>query len=102
MHILIIGAAGMVGRKLTAGLIKKGRIMGKPIEALTLADVVKPEAVRFNGKVETIASDVSAPGAAAALIAKRPDLIYHLAAVVSGEAEADFDKGYRINFDGTR
>jgi nucleoside-diphosphate-sugar epimerase len=100
MHILIIGAAGMVGRKLAAGLNRAGRVSGKPIEALTLADVIKPEPVRFNGKVETVASDVSAPGAAAALVAKRPDLIYHLAAVVSGEAEADFDRGYRINLDG--
>ena len=36
------------------------------------------------------------------LVASRPDLIFHLAAIVSGEAEADFDKGYRINLDGTR
>ena len=42
------------------------------------------------------------PGAAAALVQYRPDLIFHLAAIVSGEAEADFDKGYRINLDGTR
>ena len=52
--------------------------------------------------VETVAADLSAPGVAASLIAKRPDLIFHLAAIVSGEAEADFEKGYRINLDGTR
>src|SRR5665213_2344011 len=102
MHILIIGAAGMVGRKLTAALVKAGAVAGKPIEKLTLADVVKPEAVAFSGTVETIATDLSAPGAAPSLIAGRPDLIFHLAAIVSGEAEADFDKGYRINLDGTR
>jgi nucleoside-diphosphate-sugar epimerase len=49
-----------------------------------------------------VVSDLSAPGAAEALIAGRPELIFHLAAVVSGEAEADFDKGYRVNLDGTR
>lgn len=102
MHILIIGAAGMVGRKLTATLIKAKQVGDKDITRLTLADVVKPDSVSFPGTVETVATDLSAPGAAAALVASRPDLIFHLAAIVSGEAEADFDKGYRINLDGTR
>jgi len=48
------------------------------------------------------AGDLSAAGAAATLISDRPDVIFHLAAIVSGEAEADFAKGYRINLDGTR
>ena len=102
MHILIIGAAGMVGRKLTAGLVEAGQVGGKEIVKLTLADLIKPEPVPHNGAVETIATDLSAPGAAQALIASHPDLIFHLAAIVSGEAEADFEKGYRINLDGTR
>jgi nucleoside-diphosphate-sugar epimerase len=102
VHILIIGAAGMVGRKLTAALIKAREVGGKPVERLTLADVVQPEAPAFGGAVETLATDLSAPGAAATLVGRRPDLIFHLAAIVSGEAEADFDKGYRINLDGTR
>jgi len=102
MHILIIGAAGMVGRKLTARLAKAGHVCGKEIAKLMLADVIKPESVPLNGAVETIATDLSAPGAAQALIASRPDLIFHLAAIVSGEAEADFEKGYRINLDGGR
>jgi nucleoside-diphosphate-sugar epimerase len=102
MHILIIGAAGMVGRKLTDALVKAGELGGKGIERLTLADVVMPAKPALGGAVEAIATDLSAPGAAAALTAKRPDLIFHLAAIVSGEAEADFEKGYRINLDGTR
>jgi nucleoside-diphosphate-sugar epimerase len=102
LHILVIGAAGMVGRKLTAALIKAGRIGGKPIEKLTLADVVSPDAPAFGGAVETVAADLSAPGTATKLVAGRPELIFHLAAIVSGEAEADFDKGYRINLDGMR
>jgi len=103
MHILIIGAAGMVGRKLTSALVAAGQIGGEPIGRLTLADVIAPTApTGFTGKAEAVASDLSAPGAAAALIASRPDLIFHLAAIVSGEAEADFEKGYRINLDGTR
>ncbi len=102
MHILIIGAAGMVGRKLTAALVKSGQVGGKAIEKLTLTDIVEPSAVAFGGSVTTLASDLSAPGEATKLVASRPDLIFHLAAIVSGEAEADFDKGYRINLDGTR
>jgi nucleoside-diphosphate-sugar epimerase len=102
LHILIIGAAGMVGRKLTDALVKTGEVGGKPIDRLTLADVVAAPAPNTGGAVEVLALDVSAPGVAASLIAKRPDLIFHLAAIVSGEAEADFEKGYRINLDGTR
>ena len=51
---------------------------------------------------EAVASDLAAPGEATKLIAERPAVIFHLAAIVSGEAALDFDKGYRINLDGTR
>jgi nucleoside-diphosphate-sugar epimerase len=102
VHILIIGAAGMVGRKLTEALARSGEVGGTPIARLTLADVVAPAAPTTGAAVETLALDLSAPGAAAALVGRRPDLIFHLAAIVSGEAEADFEKGYRINLDGTR
>ena len=50
----------------------------------------------------TSVDDLSAPGVAETLVAERPDTIVHLAAIVSGEAEADFEKGYRINLDGTQ
>jgi nucleoside-diphosphate-sugar epimerase len=52
--------------------------------------------------VNLVTGDLPAPGEAAKLVANRPDIIFHLAAIVSGEAEQDFDKGYRINMDGTR
>jgi nucleoside-diphosphate-sugar epimerase len=87
---LIIGAAGMIGRKLVERLSGDGA-------TLVLQDVVP-----FEGKKNAVVSDLSAPGEAEKLVAERPDLIFHLAAVVSGEAEADFDKGYRVNLDGTR
>lgn len=102
MHILIIGAAGMVGRKLSGALVKAGEVGGKAITKFTLADVVAPESFAFSGTVDTHAIDLSEPASAATLVAGRPDLIFHLAAIVSGEAEADFEKGYRINLDGTR
>ena len=102
MHIMIIGAAGMIGRKLTERLLKDGALGGKPIERLTLLDVVEAKAPAAAIPIETQAVDVSDPTVAPKLAAKRPDLIFHLAAIVSGEAEADFEKGYRINLDGTR
>jgi nucleoside-diphosphate-sugar epimerase len=103
MHVLVIGAAGMVGRKLVEALVAKGEINGKLVERLTLVDIVEPAVpARFAGKARTVAADLSDEGVAAGLIAERPDLIFHLAAIVSGEAEADFEKGYRVNLDGTR
>lgn len=103
MHVLITGAAGMIGRKLVERLGKDGALNGGQTDKLTLLDVVAPEA-RANaaGRVETIAADLSVPGQAARVVAARPDTIFHLAGVVSGEAELDFDKGYRVNLDGTR
>ncbi len=103
MHILIIGAAGMVGVKLTNRLVKDKALGGKAIDKVTLVDVVvpaKPDGAPF--AVATEAADLSTPGIAERVVAGRPDVIFHLAAIVSGEAEADFEKGYRINLDGTR
>jgi nucleoside-diphosphate-sugar epimerase len=102
VHVLIIGAAGMVGRKLTDALIKAGRVGNRELSKLTLADVVEPQKPAFKGEVSTVAADLSDPKIAPGLVASRPDLIFHLAAIVSGEAEANFEKGYRINLDGTR
>lgn len=102
MHALVIGAAGMIGRKLTAELLSLGGIGGRGIDRLTLVDIVEPEVSQSEVPILTRAADLSDPATAARLVAARPELIFHLAAVVSGEAEADFDKGYRINLDGTR
>src|ERR1700674_5470422 len=103
MHILIIGAAGMVGAKLTSRLVKDASLAGKPIDSLTLIDVVQPTSPSANGiKIATEAADLSTLGTADRIAAMQPDVIFHLAAIVSGEAEADFEKGYRVNFAGTR
>ena len=103
MHILIIGGAGMVGAKLAQRLVRDGQLGGRAISALTLQDVVAPGYPSGAGfPVVTLQGDLSVTGEAERLVASRPDVIFHLAAIVSGEAEADFDKGYRINLDGTR
>src|SRR3982075_1259996 len=93
----------MVGRKLTERLLRDGRLGDREISRLTLQDVVaatKPANASI--PVDIVTCDFSDPATAPALVAGRPDAIFHLAAIVSGEAELDFDKGYRINLDGTR
>jgi len=103
MHILVIGAAGMVGRKLAQRLTRDGELQGRQITAMTLADVVAADApAGFDGRVTIETVDLSESASAERLIASRPDVIFHLAAIVSGEAELDFEKGYKINLDGTR
>ena len=103
MHVLIIGAAGMIGRKFTNAIVRSGALGGSAVSRLTLADAVKPEIPSgFAGEIASHALDVSDPRTAPQLLAGQPDVIVHLAAIVSGEAEQDFDKGYRINLDGTR
>ena len=90
----------MLGRKLVQRLASQP---GTPHQ-LILQDIVAPEslAATLPSSTRFHASDIAEPGVAASLLAARPDVVIHLAAVVSGEAEADFEKGYRINLDGTR
>ncbi len=103
MHILITGAAGMIGRKLTERLVIDRALGDRGIEKLTLIDIVAPaRPAGFSDHVKTRAADLAAPGVAEKAIAERPEVIFHLAGVVSGEAETDFEKGYRVNLDGTR
>jgi nucleoside-diphosphate-sugar epimerase len=103
MHVLITGAAGMIGRKLAQKLARDGGLNGKQIHKLTLLDVAPPHyAPGFAGRMEVVDADLSEAGKAARAVEGRPDFIFHLAGVVSGEAELDFDKGYRVNLDGTR
>src|ERR1051325_7616863 len=93
----------MVGRKLVERLLRDGRLGGNDITKMTLQDVVAPAQPDNTGfAVATLAGDFAVPGFAEKLVAEPPDVIFHLAAIVSGEAELDFDKGYRINLDGTR
>ncbi|MBB3312442.1 UDP-glucose 4-epimerase [Rhizobium sp. BK196] len=103
MHVMILGAAGMVGRKLVERIAREPDALGTSISRLTLVDAFQPpvpEALRFLSNTMTV--DLARAGVADKLIEARPDLIFHLAAIVSGEAEADFDKGYAVNLDGTR
>jgi D-erythronate 2-dehydrogenase len=103
MKVLIIGGAGMIGRKLAERLARDANLGGKAISGLTLHDVVEGAApAGAKVPVTVLTGDLPASGEAAKLAADQPDVVFHLAAIVSGEAEQDFDKGYRINMDGTR
>lgn len=96
MHAMVIGAAGMIGARLAAALAAQGH-------RLTLVDVVRPEVAGTEvAGAECLALDLTDPAAAAALVERRPDVIFHLAAIVSGEAEADFERGYAVNLNATR
>lgn len=103
MRILITGAAGMVGRKLAARLKEDGKLAGRKIAALDLHDIVPTDTFSMeDAHVAIHVGDLSNGGMIEGLIAQKPDVIFHLAGIVSGEAEANFDLGYRVNFDGTR
>lgn len=103
LHVLITGAAGMIGQKLLARLTREPRLAGTPIGRVTLVDVEAANAPKeATFKISSRTGDLSLPGEASAVVADNPDYIFHLAGVVSGEAETDFEKGYRVNLDGTR
>ena len=104
MRILIIGAAGMVGRKLAEHLIAEGTLGGETISTLHAVDVISPALPPRDGgpALELGTGNVTQEADVKALVASKPDVIFHLAAIVSGEAEVDFEKGYAINLDGTR
>ena len=100
MRVLITGGAGMLGRKLTGWLVERRHLRGDGIDAIDLVDLV--EAPIESELCTAHVADLSRPGEAEALVALEPDVVFHLAAVVSAEAEADFDKGMAVNLDGTR
>ena len=103
VQILVVGGAGMLGRKLAQRLARDGVLGDQPISRVSLLDVAAPEPpAGATFEVDAVVADLAERGVADDLVASRPDVVFHLAAVVSGEAEADFDKGYSVNLDGTR
>lgn len=103
MNALITGAAGMIGRKFATRIAQDGGIEGYRLDGVTLQDIVPPDAPANSSiPFKTRTSDLGTPGEAESLLADRPGLIVHLAAVLSGEAEIDLEKGYRVNLDNTR
>ncbi len=102
MKVLVVGAAGMIGRKLSERLAQVGKLGDQSVTSLHAVDIVAPSPLAAPFPITFDAFDIAAPYVAAKLAADRPDVVFLLASVVSGEAEADFEKGYAINLDGTR
>jgi len=101
-RILVIGAAGMVGRKLLHKLAQDGSLGGSEITHATLHDIVAPQPPPRRRSRCARWHRICREPARRTSSWRAPSVIFHLAAVVSGEAEADFEKGYRVNLDGTR
>jgi len=101
MKILITGGGGFLGFRLSRALLARGNLGGKPITSLTLLDGAFPEAAAKEPRLKAVTGDVSDPKVIAAVCPPDTDAVFHLAAVVSGAAEADFDLGMRVNLQGT-
>ncbi len=102
MRILITGAGGFIGRKLTERLLADGSVDGRTVEHVTAADLFGLDQLADDARLAKVTLDLTDHVAAAKLIAQGYDLVVHLAAIVSANAEEDFDLGYKVNLDGTR
>jgi nucleoside-diphosphate-sugar epimerase len=101
MRILITGGGGFIGQKLARRLAADITLRDRAITHLTLIDLTKPAAIPAPFPVTRHTCDISDATAIAALMSPPFDVIFHLAAVVSGAAESDFDLGMRVNLVGT-
>ena len=106
MHVLITGGAGFLGKALAAQLLERGHLVGadgrdERIDQITLTDVVTAHGFD-DPRIVQVPGDVADRAVLERVITARTTAVFHLAAVVSGQAEADFDLGMRVNLDGTR
>jgi len=101
MKILITGGGGFIGQKLAGKLAERGELRGQPIAELVLADVHHATPVVAPFPVTAPVVDITNRVQADLLFAGDFDVVYHLAAVVSGQAEAEFDVGMAVNLTGT-
>jgi nucleoside-diphosphate-sugar epimerase len=101
MKVLIIGGGGVVGHKLGAALGARGHLCGREISEIALADIVDPKPVASGCPVTTHRIDIADRASVDQVISADYDVIYLLAAIVSGQAEAEFETGMNINFFGT-
>jgi nucleoside-diphosphate-sugar epimerase len=107
MRIVITGGAGFIGKKLARALLVRGTLMDRQgtvqeLDRITLFDVAEAEGLPHDPRLETVAGDITDPAAVKQLIGPGTGGVFHLAAIVSANAEEDFDLGYRVNLDGTR
>ena len=102
MRIVITGGCGFLGRRVAMRLLESGSVLG-PVDELVLFDNAPPALpLPEDPRLRLVTGDIADRETVRALIAPGTDAVYHLAAIVSGQAEADTDLGYRVNLDGTR
>ena len=106
MRIIITGGAGFLGRKLARALLERGRLTDasgatREVRELVLVDVAAPQGLD-DPRVRAVTGDLGDQPLVSRVFASDVDSVFHLAAVVSGEAEQDFDLGWRVNVDATR
>ena len=98
MKIVILGAGGMIGQKLARALVD--RVIGKTkYTSLLMHDIIFPTNADKLGDIQI--GNITSPGEVERVASERPDLIFHLASVVSGQAEKDFDIGWEVNLNPT-
>jgi nucleoside-diphosphate-sugar epimerase len=100
MKILITGGGGFLGFRLARTLLARGQLGGRKISSMTLLDGAFPPGVENLQNVKAVKGDVSDAATIAGVCTPDTDAVFHLAAVVSGAAEADFDLGMRVNYKG--
>ena len=102
MKILILGGAGMLGQKLLNKILDKQELRNKKVSEITLFDIIKaPYPDNTTIPIITKSGDISDPSVSADIVSSKPDVIFHLAAIVSGQAEQEFDLGWNINAKGS-
>ena len=106
MRIAITGGAGFLGTRLARAILARGALTdargnARPVREIVLADVAPARDVG-DARVRVVSGDLADPALVEHAIGSETDAIFHLAAVVSGQAEADFDIGMRVNLDATR
>ncbi len=108
MKVVVTGGTGFIGRRLAQRLLQRGAIAGADgreatIDEVVLFDVAAPQPpIAPNNRLKIVTGDIADPATVRELIDRSTGTVFHLAAVVSGQAEADTDIGYRVNLDGTR